>query len=119
MDTPGAQDLPSDEEMDAAAHELDVAFGEAIRRLRMSKDWRQEDLAARARLSVKTIGRIENGSTMQTPQMLRISTAFGIGLGDLVKQALDLDTPPAKPSRSRARASNKSRSTRKPPRAAD
>ncbi len=77
--------------MDEAAHRLDLCLGEAIRILRVTRRWSQDELAARVRLSKKTIGRIEKGQTsMSTPQMFRIATALGVEVGDLVQRATDL-----------------------------
>lgn len=77
-----------DDDMDEAARQLDAALGEAIRIQRAVKRWSQDELAARVGLSKKTIGRIETGKTsMQMPQMLKIATALGLSLGELLTEA--------------------------------
>lgn len=75
--------------MDEAARQLDLALGKAIMVFRAERDkMTQDELAARAGISKKTIGRFELGqSSMRMPQMLKISKALGIELGALLEKA--------------------------------
>ncbi len=85
----GARD---DDAMNEAAHRLDIALGKAIVVLRATRDkMTQDELAERTGLSKKTIGRFETGqSSMRTPQMLKISMALGVELGELFAKAQEL-----------------------------
>ncbi|MCU1640877.1 MAG: family transcriptional regulator [Nocardia sp.] len=78
--------------MDEAARKLDLALGKAIMVMRAERNkMTQDELAERTGISKKTIGRFETGqSSMRMPQMLRISTALGVELGELLKKALEL-----------------------------
>jgi putative transcriptional regulator len=74
--------------MDEAERRLDAALGEAIRQLRVVARISQDELAERTRLSKKTIGRIETGkSSLRMPQMLRISAALEVTMGELLEKA--------------------------------
>ncbi|MGI5222218.1 helix-turn-helix domain-containing protein [Nocardia sp. CA-290969] len=91
MRAAAADPAPRDDDMDEAARKLDKALGHAIRVMRAERQWSQEDLVARSGISKRTIGRIETGqSSMQMPQMLRIATALGVSLGDLLTRAEEL-----------------------------
>ncbi|WP_063017140.1 helix-turn-helix domain-containing protein [Nocardia niwae] len=92
MDTSAADPGNRDDDMDEAARQLDLALGKAIVVLRATRDkMTQDELAELSGISKKTIGRIETGqSSMRMPQMLRISTALGVELGDLLKKAQEL-----------------------------
>jgi transcriptional regulator with XRE-family HTH domain len=60
-------------------------FGRAIRALRSRRDWRQEDLASKARLSPSVAGRIERG------ELQRIAWADLVALVEALDARLELD----------------------------
>src|SRR5687768_16246337 len=83
-----ADPAPPGDDMDEAARKLDAALGEASRIERAIKGrMSQETLAEASGLSKRTIGRIENGSSMTLPQMLKISIALGVTPGELLSKA--------------------------------
>lgn len=92
MNSSAADPAMRDDDMDEAARRLDLALGRAVMVLRAERDkMTQDELAELTGISKKTIGRIETGqSSMRMPQMLRISVALGIEMGDLLKKALEL-----------------------------
>ncbi|WP_297610785.1 helix-turn-helix domain-containing protein [Nocardia sp.] len=92
MKTSAADPGDRDDDMDEAARKLDLALGKAIMVMRAERNkMTQDELAERTGISKKTIGRFETGqSSMRMPQMLRISTALGVELGELLKKALEL-----------------------------
>lgn len=91
MNTSAAEPGDRDDDMDEAARKLDLALGRAIMVMRATRNgMTQEELARRSGISKKTIGRFETGSSMRMPQMLRIATALGIGLGELLEKAEEL-----------------------------
>ena len=57
-----------------------------LRAARVEKDWTQEDLAARARLSARYIGAIERRQVSPSVDVLeRLAKAFGKGAADLLR----------------------------------
>lgn len=65
-----------------------AAFGQAVRRVRMEKGLSQEALADEAGLDRSYLGGIERGEhNLAMVNMVRISTALGIKLVDLITLA--------------------------------
>ncbi|GAA3902192.1 MULTISPECIES: helix-turn-helix domain-containing protein [Gibbsiella] len=58
-----------------------------IRELRLAKGWSQEQLAAIAGLSTRTIQRIENGHQASLETLGAIAAALGVQVSDLASQA--------------------------------
>ena len=61
-----------------------VSFGHRVRQIRRSRNWSQEELAARAGLDRTYIGAIERGE--RNPglvNIVRIAGALGVSVGDL------------------------------------
>jgi transcriptional regulator with XRE-family HTH domain len=64
---------------------LEQQIGDRIRSLREEKGWFQKDLAERANLPVRTIGRIERGEVdVRLSTLHRIAKALGQPLGSLI-----------------------------------
>ena len=63
-----------------------VELGERIAARRLSRQWRQADLAFEAGVSKRTVERIEAGVSVQTVLFLRVLRALGLlgGLNQLV-----------------------------------
>lgn len=62
-----------------------LAFGRAVRAVRLEQGLSQEDLAAQAGIERSHMGKIERGEHMPTlALLLRISTALGISSADLM-----------------------------------
>ena len=51
---------------------------EAIKRLRLGKGWRAEDLATKAICSVKTIENVERGANVYLSTLAKIAKALGV-----------------------------------------
>jgi transcriptional regulator with XRE-family HTH domain len=64
---------------------LEQQIGDRIRALREGKGWFQEDLAKAARLTTRTIGRIERGEVdVRLSTLHRIAKALGHDAKDLL-----------------------------------
>lgn len=59
---------------------LTIAIGRMLRMLRVRKEWRQLDVAIRAKLSAAAIGRHENGSIGSLASLERHAAVFGLRL---------------------------------------
>ncbi len=58
---------------------------EAVKRLRLAKGWRVEDLATKAICSVKTIENIERGTSVYVTTLAKIAKALGVDFVTLVQ----------------------------------
>jgi transcriptional regulator with XRE-family HTH domain len=63
---------------------------ETIKRLRLAKGWRVEDLATKAICSVKTIENIERGASVYVSTLVKIAKALGVEFVTLVPEAKPL-----------------------------
>lgn len=64
---------------------LDVAVGVRIRELRAARSWLQRELATRAGLPLRTIGRIERGEVdVRLLTLSKIAAALGVEVRDLL-----------------------------------
>ena len=72
------------------------ADGDAIRRLRLAKGWRVEDLARKAKCSVKTVENVEAGEQAYLCTLTNVAAAFGVEFATLVVGAMP---PPLKGER--------------------
>jgi transcriptional regulator with XRE-family HTH domain len=71
--------------------EPDPALGAAVRRLRLSADLRQEDLAHRAGVHFTTLRRIETGKADPTLSTLRrLAAALGVKPAELLRLAEEI-----------------------------
>lgn len=68
--------------------------GDTISRLRKAKGWRVEDLALKARCSVKTVEKVERGADVYLLTLNRFATALGVEYAAVV---LGGDLPPEPP----------------------
>src|SRR5882724_11500296 len=59
-------------------------LGDRIRRLRLARDWKQEDLADAADVSKSLISEAENGAQPRGPHLVRIAAALGASLDYLL-----------------------------------
>lgn len=65
-----------------------IALGEAIRRLRLSKDISQEKLALMAEVDRSYVGRIERGdNNVAMLTLVRIAKALNVTLAKLMREA--------------------------------
>jgi transcriptional regulator with XRE-family HTH domain len=65
-----------------------VALGEAIRRLRLSKDISQEKLALLAEVDRSYVGRVERGdNNVAVLTLARLASALDISIAKLMKEA--------------------------------
>lgn len=65
-----------------------VALGEAIRRLRLSKDISQEKLALLAEVDRSYVGRVERGdNNVAVLTLSRLASALDISIAKLMKEA--------------------------------
>ena len=64
---------------------LSAHVGRTIKSFRVKRDWRQKDLAERASLPVRTVGRIERGEVdLRVSTLAKIAKAFGKNPRDLL-----------------------------------
>jgi len=68
--------------------------GEAIKRLRLEKGWRVEDLATKAICSVKTVENIERGANVYVFTLAKIAKALGVEFMTLVQGGKPPPEPP-------------------------
>lgn len=65
-----------------------VALGEAIRRLRLSKDISQEKLALLAEVDRSYVGRVERGdNNVAVLTLARLASALDVSIAKLMKEA--------------------------------
>jgi len=66
-----------------------MSYSEAIRRLRLARGWKQEELARRTGVQQTYISKIENGQKDNPTQetLVKLAAAFGITVPDLLKEA--------------------------------
>jgi len=82
--------LPMTQE-DAAVGGTETTARRRLRSLRQARGWTIDDLSARAHLSPSTISRIETGDRRITlDHLTALTTALGIGVGDVLE---DEDSP--------------------------
>lgn len=67
--------------------------GEAIQRLRIEKGWRVEDLANKARCSLKTVENVERGENVYLYTLRKFAEAFGVGVSTLMAGVLPPEPP--------------------------
>lgn len=61
------------------------AFGDRIRKLRISKNWSQYDLAAETGIDRSQLGKIERGEYNPTISTLKVlADTFGVSVSDLM-----------------------------------
>jgi transcriptional regulator with XRE-family HTH domain len=72
---------------------------EAIKRLRLGKGWRTEDLAKNARCSVKTVENVERGAKVYLFTLAKLAKALGVEFMTLVQggKPRPASPPPASP----------------------
>jgi transcriptional regulator with XRE-family HTH domain len=64
---------------------LSEKIGQAIRRLREKRGWRQRDLANRSKLPVRTIGRIERDQVdVRLSTLTKIAKALNVSAKELL-----------------------------------
>jgi transcriptional regulator with XRE-family HTH domain len=68
--------------------------GEAVKRLRLAKGWRVEDLAKRAVCSVKTIENVERGANVYMFTLAKIAKQFGVEFETLIDGGKPPPDPP-------------------------
>ena len=61
--------------------------GEAVQRLRIEKGWRVEDLAKKARCSLKTVENVERGANVYLYTLSKVAQALGIEVSTLMTGA--------------------------------
>jgi transcriptional regulator with XRE-family HTH domain len=61
--------------------------GEAIQRLRIEKGWRVEDLAKKARCSLKTVENVERGANVYLYTLSKVAQALGVEVSTLMTGA--------------------------------
>ena len=61
--------------------------GEAIQRLRIEKGWRVEDLAEKARCSLKTVENVERGANVYLYTLRKFAQALGVEVSTLMTGA--------------------------------
>ena len=70
--------------MSPAANTLRTRLGRRVRALRLQKEWSQETLGAKARLSYKFVGEVERGRANPSLETLEaLSDAFQVDVTDL------------------------------------
>jgi transcriptional regulator with XRE-family HTH domain len=67
--------------------------GEAIQRLRIEKGWRVEDLAKKARCSLKTVENVERGRSVYLYTLSKFAQALGVEVSTLMAGAAPPDPP--------------------------
>jgi transcriptional regulator with XRE-family HTH domain len=72
--------------------------GEAIKRLRLEKGWRVEDLATKAICSVKTVENVERGANVYVFTLAKLAKGLGVDFMTLVQGGKPAPEPP-KPQR--------------------
>ncbi len=68
--------------------------GDTIKRLRIEKGWRVEDLARKARSSVKTVENVERGANVYLFTLAKFATALGVEYITLVSGSKPAPEPP-------------------------
>jgi transcriptional regulator with XRE-family HTH domain len=71
--------------------------GEAIQRLRIEKGWRVEDLAEKARCSLKTVENVERGANVYLYTLRKFAQALGVGVSTLMIGTAPPDPPKEEP----------------------
>ena len=70
---------------------INSAIGKAVKALRVHFKFKQEYLAYRAKITVKTLSNIENGKVgIDIAKLYSISNALGIPIGLIPKLALEI-----------------------------
>ena len=70
---------------------INSAIGKAVKALRVHSKFKQEYLAYRAKITVKTLSNIENGKVgIDIAKLYSISNALGIPIGLIPKLALEI-----------------------------
>ncbi len=72
-----------------------AADGKAVQRLRIEKGWRVEDLAKKARCSLKTVANVERGANVYLYTLSKVAQALGVEVSALMAGA----EPPAPPKK--------------------
>jgi transcriptional regulator with XRE-family HTH domain len=67
--------------------------GQAIQRLRIEKGWRVEDLAKKARCSLKTVENVEKGQNVYLYTLSKFAQALGVEVSALVPGTAPPDPP--------------------------
>jgi transcriptional regulator with XRE-family HTH domain len=75
------------------------ANGEEIARLRQAKLWRVEDLARKARVSVKTVENVEHGANVYMFTLAKFATAFDVESQSLIAGGTIVQPLPPKKER--------------------